>query len=187
MKCTRGGTFCHRASVTLDRGKQLGFTLLELLSIILIVSVLSLLLFDRFLGYQALAEKTAMEMTVINMRSGLRLRVAELMMQDRMNEVGQLVHENPISWLAAPPPNYSGQFQNPEQSAIATNTWYFDSRRHELVYVLGRDNIFGADAAHARTLRFQVTSVERPPVNGVSSAPKIEGVALVRVARQDEY
>ena len=187
MKCTRGGTFYRRASVTLDRGKQLGFTLLELLGIILIVSVLSLLLFDRFLGYQALAEKTAMEMTVINMRSGLRLRVAELMMQDRMNEVGQLVHENPISWLAAPPPNYSGQFQNPEQSAIPTNTWYFDSRRHELVYVLGRDNIFGADAAHARTLRFQVTSVERPPVNGVSSAPKIEGVALVRVARQDEY
>ena len=187
MKYAQSGKCCRLASVILGRGKQVGFTLFELAGIIFIASVVSILLYDQLLRYQALAEKTSMEMTVINMRSGLRLRVAELMMQDRMNEVGQLVHENPISWLAASPPNYSGQFQNPEQSAIPTNTWYFDSRRHELVYVLGRDNIFGADAAHARTLRFQVTSVERPPVNGVSSAPKIEGVALVRVARQDEY
>ena len=185
MKCTRSGKFCRLASVTLDRGKQLGFTLFELLGIILVVSVLSLLLFDRFLGYQALAEKTAMEMTVINMRSGLRLRVAELMMQDKMNEIASLVHENPINWLAAPPPNYIGTFQNPEQHAIPTNAWYFDTRRQELVYIPGRDNIFGVDIAHETALRFRVTAVERPPVNGREAVPKVEGVMLVRVARQD--
>lgn len=185
MKCTRSGKFCRLASVTLDRGKQLGFTLFELLGIILVVSVLSILLFDRFLGYQALAEKTAMEMTVINMRSGLRLRVAELMMQDKMNEIGSLVHENPINWLAAPPPNYIGTFQNPEQHAIPTNAWYFDTRRQELVYIPGRDNIFGVDIAHETALRFRVTAVERPPVNGREAVPKVEGVMLVRVARQD--
>ncbi|HAN57317.1 MAG TPA: hypothetical protein DCQ77_14505 [Betaproteobacteria bacterium] len=187
MKYAQGGKFCRLASVTLDRGKQLGFTLFELLGIILIVSVLSLLLFDRFLGYQALAEKTVMEMTVINMRSGLRLRVAELMMQDKMNEIGSLVHENPINWLAAPPPNYIGAFQNPEQHAIPTNTWYFDTRRRELVYTLGHDPILEAEPAHETAQRFRIAAVERPLVNGGGAVPKVEGVTLVRVARQVKH
>ena len=91
MKCTRGGKFCRLASVTLDRGKQVGFTLFELVGIMFIASMLSVLLYDQFMRYQALAEKTVMEMTVINMRSGLRLRVAELMMEGKMDEIAGLV------------------------------------------------------------------------------------------------
>lgn len=186
MKCTRSGKCCRLASVTLGRGKQVGFTLFELVGIIFIASMLSVLLYDQFMRYQALAEKTVMEMTVINMRTGLRLRVAELMIQDRMDEVRSLVHENPINWLATPPSNYIGEFQNPEQNAIPTNTWYFDTRRRELVYTLGHDPILGAEPAHETVMRFRVAAVERPPVNG-GGVPKVEGVTLVRVARQDKH
>jgi general secretion pathway protein G len=185
MSCTQCGKFCHLASVAWGRGKQVGFTLFELVGIIFVASVLALVLFDRLLFFQAQAEKTVMEMTVINMRSGLRLRVAELMMQNRMDEVGSLVHENPINWLAAPPSNYIGEFQNPEQNAIPANTWYFDTWRRELVYTLGHDHILGAEPAHETALRFRVAAVERPPVNGAGAVPKVEGVTLVRVARQD--
>ncbi|MES1998725.1 MAG: hypothetical protein V4446_05380 [Pseudomonadota bacterium] len=185
MKYAQGGKCCRLASVTLGRGKQVGFTMFELVGIVFIASMLSVLLYDQFMRYQALAEKTVMEMTVINMRTGLRLRVAELMIQDRMDGVRSLVHENPINWLATPPSNYIGEFQNPEQNAIPTNTWYFDTRRRELVYTLGHDHILGAEPAHETALRFRVAAVERPLVNGGGAVPKVEGVTLVRVARQD--
>jgi len=181
MSHARGGKTCRLTSVILGRGGQIGFTLFELLGIILLVSALSLLLYDRFLGYQALAEKAAMEMTVINMRSGLRLRVAELMMQGKMKEMAGLVHENPITWLAAPPPNYIGAFQNPEQHAIPANAWYFDTRRHELVYMPGRTSIFTTGPAHATALRFRVAALIHPPVKSGEKIPKVEGVTLVRV------
>ncbi|WP_124703472.1 hypothetical protein [Sulfuriferula multivorans] len=180
MKTVRRGIFCRPASVVLVSRRLAGFTLFELLGIILLVSVLSLVLYDRFLGYQALAEKTAMEMTVINMRSGLRLRVAELMMGGKMDEIAGLVHENPINWLAAPPPNYIGALQNPEQSAIPGNAWYFDTSRHELIYMPGSGNIF-ATQPRASVVRFRVAATIHPPVKGGSKIPKVEGVTLVRV------
>lgn len=180
MKYAQGGKSCRLTSVILGRRRQIGFTLFELLGIILLVSALSLLLYDRFLGYQALAEKTAMEMTVINMRSGLRLRVAELMMGGKLEEIAGLVHENPISWLAAPPSNYIGALQNPEQHAIPANAWYFDTRRHELVYMPGRTGIFTI-RPHATAMRFRVAATIHPPVKGGSKIPKVEGVTLARV------
>lgn len=167
--------------------RHAGFTLFELLGIILLVSVLSLLLYDRFLGYQALAEKTSMEMTVINMRSGLRWQVAELMIEGKADKMAGLLNENPIKWLAAPPPNYIGAFQNPEQHAIPRNAWYFDTRRHELIYKPGRKSIFTTDAAHAAVLRFRVTAVMAPSAIGAGSGAKIQGITLTRVTTQDEH
>ncbi|BBP03998.1 hypothetical protein TPL01_16230 [Sulfuriferula plumbiphila] len=185
MKYARGGKFCRLTSVILDRGRRVGFTRFELVGIIFIASVLSVLLYDQFLRYQALAEQAVMEMTVINMRSGLRLRVAELMMQDRTDEIGSLLHENPITWLAAPPPNYIGQLAHPEQHAIPANSWYFDSGRHELVYRLRRDKLFEAGPAREKALRFRVTAVHHPQQTGEGGARKVEGVALTMITRHD--
>ena len=185
MKYARGGKSCRLTSVIWGRRRQAGFTLFELVGIIFIASVLSILLYDRFLGYQALAEKTSMEMTVINMRSGLRLRVAELMMEGRVDEIGSLVDENPLNWLAAAPPNYIGQLAHPEQHAIPANSWYFDSERHELVYRLPRDKLFGAGAVQEKTVRFRVTAVIHAQQKGEGGVRKVEGVALTMITRHD--
>jgi type II secretory pathway pseudopilin PulG len=186
MKLPRGRD-CRPASVLLFGKRQAGFTLFELLGIILLVSVLSLLLYDRFLGYQALAEKTAMEMTVINMRSGLQWRVGELMIEDRADKMANLLDENPIKWLMALPPNYIGVFQNPEQHAIPGNAWYFDTRRHELVYRQGRDSVFTTDPSHAMVLRFKVTAVTSPAAIGAKAVGKVQGITLTQIAAQGEH
>ncbi|MHB1334018.1 MAG: hypothetical protein ACYCY1_15615 [Sulfuriferula sp.] len=187
MKTALWGRGCRSVSVIPVKGRQAGFTLFELLGIILLVSVLSLLLYDRFLGYQALAEKTSMEMTVINMRSGLRWQVAELMIEGRADKMADLLNENPIKWLAAPPPNYIGAFQNPEQHAIPGNAWYFDTRRHELVYTLGRDSVFAVDPARSAALRFKVTAVVGHPASGARAIAKVQGITLTRVAARGKH
>lgn len=184
---TPWGKGCRSASVLLPGKRQAGFTLLELLGIILLVSVLTLVLYDRFLGYQALAEKTVMEMTVINMRSGLRWRVGELMIEGRADKMASLLDENPIKWLVAPPPNYIGAFQNPEQHPISGNAWYFDIRRHELIYRQGRDSVFATDHSHAKVWRFKVTAVTSPAANGPKTVGKVQGITLTRIAAQGEY
>lgn len=167
--------------------RQRGFTLFELVVVIVITSLLAIILLNRLWYYQEVAEKTAMEMTVMNMRSGLRLRIADLMTQDRMGEAAQLAQENPIHWLETPPPNYMGEFNNPKQGALIPGNWYFDTGQQELVYLLQHNRFLkpgmGENPEGKNALRFHVTAVGHPRQNGNGTVHKIEGITLVPVTQ----
>ena len=179
MNTPRDAAICRRRR-RLPACARRGFALLELVGIIVIASIVSLFLYDRLRRYQALAEKQSMEMTVRNIRSGLQLRVAELMMADRMDEAGQLVQENPIRWLATAPTNYLGELRNPQVTDLPLSSWYFDPDRHALVYILRRNKFFGSDPADEKPIVFRVTAVDRGSSIPGRRPHKIEGVALLR-------
>ena len=146
--------------------KQTGFTLLELAIVIMFISILASIFVNRMQRYQELAEKTVVEATVANMRSGLRYRVAELMMNGRMNEMGSLSRENPMSWLKAPPSNYLGQVAPSSQQRIPPGSWYFDQRRHELTYLLQHSRYFKPGPDGQKMIRFRViTSTPKQAAN----------------------
>ena len=165
-------------------GWQRGYSLFELLCVIIIASVVMLVLLDRTRHFQALAEKHAMEMTIINMRSGLRLQVAGLLIAERRDEVGDLVSENPINWLEAPPPNYLGELRNPQRSKLPGNTWHFDPGRRELVYMPHRGKFFWEDPAEEKTVILRVTAAKRSLAIAGSGAHKVQGIALVQVLNE---
>lgn len=163
--------------------KQRGFTLFELVTIIAIIGVLITVLLNRLYYYQEMAEKTVMEMTVMNMRSGLRLRIADLKMQSRMNEMEQLVQENPINWLETLPTNYRGELTGTQQHDLAPGNWYFDTGRQELVYVVQHDRFFEANEDEVKTIHFHVTSTAHQLGKDGSTLRRIEGVALTPVTQ----
>ena len=128
--------------------------------------------------YQELAEKTVVEATVANMRSGLRYRIAELMVNGRMNEMGSLSSENPMFWLKAPPSNYLGQVAQQGQR-IPPGSWYFDPQRHELVYLLQHSRYFQPGPDRKKLIRFRVlTSTQKQAAN---TSARVEGISLVPV------
>jgi type II secretory pathway pseudopilin PulG len=161
--------------------REQGFSLFEFFVAAGVISLIAALLLDRLLGYQEYAERTALELTVINMRGGLRLRTAELMTQDRLNEVGKLINENPVRWLETPPPNYLGEFANPVPESLPPGNWYFDRTTRELVY-LPRDNrLLIAWRGRKEAMRFQVISVRQAlGKEERSEPPRIEWVTLAR-------
>jgi general secretion pathway protein G len=163
--------------------RQTGSTLLELVVMGVIISILAMLLLNRLLRYQEAAEKTVMETTVINMRTGLRLRIAELMVQNRMDEMARVSRENPISWLAAPPRSYAGQLDHPEWQDIRPGSWYFDNGTQELVYLPSRSKYLKPGPDGLRIIRFHVTAVTRQGEKG--AAPVVEGVAITPVVPYD--
>jgi competence protein ComGC len=163
--------------------RQTGSTLLELAVVGIIIGILAMILLNRLLRYQEVAEKTVMETTVINMRSGLRLHIAELMIQNKMNEMGKLARENPILWLEAPPPNYIGQLDHPGQHAIPPGSWYFDEERQELVYVPDRDKYLKPGPDGIKAIRFHVTAMTWQGEKGAT--PVVEGVTINPVVPYD--
>ena len=178
----QGFTF-NRNSLTL----QNGFTLLELVVVMVIASVLAVILLNRLWYYQEIAEKTAMEMTVMNMRSGLRLRIAELMMQNRMDETVKLMYENPITWLATLPPNYMGKISGSKKTALIPGNWYFDVGQQELVYLVQHDRFFkpgsNGDRHGKKHIRFHVTAMKPARQDSNGTVRKAEGITLTPITQ----
>jgi general secretion pathway protein G len=160
-------------------GKERGFSLFELCIAAVLISLVALVLLDRLIHYQDYAEQTAMEMTVVNMRSGLRWRVAELMIQEKMNEMATLVNQNPIQWLEKPPPNYLGDLNRPNPDTLAKGNWYFDGARHELVYVPKDYRTFEPWRERKPEVRYRVAAIQGAVQREDGVAPRIEWVKLV--------
>jgi hypothetical protein len=157
-----------------------GASLFEFLVATLVLSLLSLFFFDRLLTYQELAEKTTVEVTAINMRAGLRYRVAELLLHQQDREVANLVGGNPIKWLELPPPNYLGELSAPKWEEIPPGSWYFDVKKGEVLYRLKRARHFVPNSSGQQELRFRVTASFRKAAED-STVMIAEGVTLILV------
>lgn len=156
--------------------RQAGSNLLELAVAGTLIGVIATLFLGYMLRYQEVAEKTVMETTVINMRTGLNLRMAELMAQGKVLDMGGVARENPITWLASPPPNYLGQLDNPAPETLPTGSWYYDNTRSQLVYLPARSRHLKPAPNGEKLIRFRVTAKTSPGKNG--APPKVEGVTL---------
>lgn len=108
-----------------------GFTLFELVVAIAIISVLAAVLLNRLGFYQEKAEQAAMENTLQAVKTGLQIRLAELIITYQQQEAARLEVENPTKWLSTMPTGYAGDYHNPPQPGA----WYYDSARRHLVYV----------------------------------------------------
>ena len=113
--------------------KQHGFTLLELVVVIVIISILGLFAVDRLLAIRISAEKSAVKQLVGTIKSALGLEVARLALAGKMPAVAKLNHTNPIKLLSQAPHNYLGVKTNAD-NFTETGVWYFDEKQKALVY-----------------------------------------------------
>ena len=109
------------------RGGQCGASFVEFAVCLALMGIFVGVLLERALYYQEYAEKTAMESTAQNIRTGMRYKVAELILANRLSEIQTLTDENPMDWLAEKPGNYLGEldFRQPasrKDNGISTGT-----------------------------------------------------------------
>jgi prepilin-type N-terminal cleavage/methylation domain-containing protein len=163
-------------------GKGRGFTLFELIVVIVLVSMLSAMVLDRFLVYQEMAEKTAMEQTAGAIRSALNIQMAGLIARGRTEDIPKLAAVNPIKFLTERQRNYVGEFYEVGPDDIPTGSWYFDLKRKQLVYSVHRGAYFVPDENGHKRVRYAVTLVYNEGfLNGPSGAKELGGVVLREV------
>lgn len=163
----------------IDSGQH-GFSLFELVVVICLFSILVGVFVHRFLFLQELAEKTAMETTVINMRTGMRYQLAELMVQGRSYEMSAMLERNPIVWLTTPPANYAGEFDEASAEPIPPGNWYFDKKRRELVYQ-PRHHEYIQDSKIQPEYRYAIRGWFTQQNDNQSQLPILTGIRLVEV------
>lgn len=108
--------------------------LLEFAMAAAFIGVASLFLIDAMSDLQEEAERLTVETTVRNMNSGLFLRQAELMISGRERELPKLALGNPVEWLEAPPPGYSGERGCADSGPSAAGEWCWNAAARRLHY-----------------------------------------------------
>jgi prepilin-type N-terminal cleavage/methylation domain-containing protein len=156
-----------------------GFTLVELVVVILVFAVLITALLARLSRYQEMAEKAAMESTLRTIKTGLQVRLAELIITSREAEARVLETEDPTRWLDTRPPNYGGLYRDPRRPG----TWYFDARERHLVYVVNTGNRLEIDREEGgNELRFRVRLTRDPVRLPGGPVERTSGVLLAPVS-----
>lgn len=136
-----------------------GFTLLELIVVIIVVAIFAAILLGRFLLYQELAEKASMEQTAGAVRSALNIQVAGLIARGGTQEIPKLATLNPVIFLNEKQKNYVGEFYEAALEDIPPGSWYFDLKHKELVYLVHSGEYFVPDEKGDKRVRFKVDLV----------------------------
>lgn len=160
-----------------------GFTLLELMLAIVLVGVFAGILLGRFVGYQEMAEKAAMEQTAGAIRSALAIQSAALIARGRAEDIPKLLNINPMNLLRDAQHNYAGEYFEPRAGEIAPGSWYFDLKRKELVYLVHRGTGF-ASGPGAKAVRFKIGLVyndDLTPAPLIAPRRELGGVTLYTV------
>jgi len=158
-----------------------GFSLLELAVVAVVLSVLCGILLQRLNYYQEAVERTRFEMQLQIYKTGLQVRLAEMIIQRREQDARRLEDENPTLWLSEKPTNYAGNYRSPP----GVGNWYYDSALRELVYVANTASGLKIEPRDGvKQMRFRVQIIRQPV-----SIPggQVQGIAGIRLAPVTVY
>ena len=164
-----------------------GFTLIELVLVVLLVGTLAAYLYKQVSYYQERAELVAMEQTAGAFRSGLQYRVAAYLVSRHPDELVQLSRENPVNWLADKPSNYAGAFFGEPPTEVKAGDWYYDLQNNTMVYLVRQKQYFVPGVEGFR-IRFRAR-VDYGPLRGADGRPlgDSKGVRAVEFQPVEPY
>lgn len=113
---------------------QRGFTLLELIIVIVLVVLLFLVAYDRLLPLRGQAEAAHVASTIGTIRSSLGLTVAQRVLEDGVSGLPEIAGGNPMNLLGSTPNNYMGEIESADDEQIPRGNWYFERATGKLGY-----------------------------------------------------
>jgi prepilin-type N-terminal cleavage/methylation domain-containing protein len=137
------------------RGER-GFSLFELVIVIVILSVLLVVAVDRLLRLRFEAERVTVQSVIGALRSGLYVEFAAAAARNQIARMDVAGGSNPMERLAERPDSYAGEFFGADPALFEPGTWYFDSRDRALVYLVRFPEAFVSPLAGPPRLRLAV-------------------------------
>jgi prepilin-type N-terminal cleavage/methylation domain-containing protein len=166
------------------RGEGRGFSLFELLIVVVIVSVLLVVAIDKLLVLRFEAERAAVQTVIGALRSALYIEFAGAAARGELKRMDDAGGSNPMAYLAQTPEGYAGELYGPDPAVFEPGTWYFDLRDRALVYVVRFPQQFVTSLSGPPRLRLAVEpdyddldrngrfDPGRDPVRGLKLVPR---------------
>ena len=120
------------------RSTHRGFSLLELVVVIVIISILVAIALDRLLPYIDEAERVGVLTLESQIKSTLMTSAAKRIAGGKAASISELHGSNPMQLLLEAPENYVGELRSTDKDAVPRRNWYFDLDTRRLVYRKGQ-------------------------------------------------
>lgn len=164
-----------------------GFSLFELLVVIVIVSMLMIIAISRLLALQVDAERVVMESTVGALRSGLGIKVAESIVKHKVSVLPAYEDSNPMNLLAEIPRNYLGEMEGVDPHTLEKGSWYFDKPAKTLVYIVDNAGYFSGGIGNPPRARFKIRLVYTDVDSNGTFDNGIDSIGGLRLAALEPY
>ncbi|MEK6771157.1 MAG: prepilin-type N-terminal cleavage/methylation domain-containing protein [Pseudomonadota bacterium] len=176
-----------RQSGPLPGGGSRGFSLLELVIVIVIISVLLAVAISRLLALQVDAERVAMETVAGVIRSAIGIKIAEHIVNQDVPGLARLAGSNPMDRLAEVPGNYLGVQDGVNPATLADGNWYYDRREGVLVYLVRNTGFFRGGLDNPPRARFAIRLVYSDRNGNGVFDPGIDRIEGLRLAPLEPY
>ncbi len=140
---------------SLRPGTSAGFTLIEMLVVVVAIGILAGFALDRLYPLIGRAERVAFMRIQAQLQNQLTLVTAERMVRGESATIPQLAGANPMALLLKPPENYLGEFEG-EPGGAPDGHWYFNMITGTLVYLVGGHTRFDGLDGPADKVLFRV-------------------------------
>ncbi|MBI3562911.1 MAG: type II secretion system protein [Gammaproteobacteria bacterium] len=140
------------------RRKTKGFTYLELVVVIVIISTLLYFAFDNLWKLQISAERAVVVQTVGNLQSAIGMTIAAHIARGDIAGLKRYVGSNPIQLLAQTPNTYLGVFPQPP-SAVPGGSWYFRTDTKSLIYKVEHTELLSPTDTDPAQVEFKLMPV----------------------------
>jgi prepilin-type N-terminal cleavage/methylation domain-containing protein len=138
-----------------------GFTLIEMLVVVIAVGIMAGLALDRLLPLIGRAERVAFLQVEGQLKSALLLEAADRIAAGESATLPELASVNPMSLLLEAPANYLGSLAQPDPARIPGRSWYYDEHDRRLVYRVGKLTRFDPAGGPVNRIEFRVDFVYR--------------------------
>ena len=165
------GAYAHRRGHV----RQSGLTWIEFAVVASVLAVLAGSLLAALLYYEELAEAMVVQLTIQNIRSGLRYQIADRLVAGRTPEIGQLLGANPVSWLERSPDGYVGIVRTSSVPSLPAGCWFYNVDRGEIGYVPKLSFHLAVESGGRAILRWRMQALRSP------TPREVEGLMLVTV------
>lgn len=139
--------------------RQRGFTFLELIVVMTIISILGVFALNRYHKLLVDVERTSMEHDLGVMRSAISMQVAGHYVAGNMDGLVQLIGSNPMDLLAEKPSNYMGVMRQSQIGKSDKGRWFYDSKDGVLIYTVRNQLYFETQLDPPVRARFRIYPV----------------------------
>lgn len=168
------------------QNNQHGFTILELVVVIIVISILGLFAIDRMFVLRIAAEQAAVKQTVGTIKSALGLEVARLALDGNMAGVAKLDKSNPMQLLSQTPNNYRGE-KDKSNMINETGIWYFDKKQKTLVYNVTYTENFKTSLKGTPRIRYRVKLIYNDHNKNKRFDARYDSIAGLDLFSVDKY
>lgn len=131
-----------RGHLSICYKNQRGFTLFEIVVVVLLIGLLMTFAIDRMLRLQIAAERVSVQQTIGVLKSAVNLQTAERVVAGGLESLRSLENSNPVDDLSELPHNYLGEKSDSLANDLPAASWYFDPQQGVLVYIVSNVDYF---------------------------------------------